>query len=106
MVIMSNRNRIFGICGVGNYVYLADRNRGLEVIDVSDPTNPHEIGFFNRLVSANGVAVADGYAFRGRRLGHYRVELNNLEFTLSICAVWIYHLDCILSGCKHQIIRL
>jgi hypothetical protein len=50
----------------GSYAYVADGSAGLRVIDVSTPTNPSEVGFFDvpRLAaSAQGVAVSRGYAY-------------------------------------------
>jgi hypothetical protein len=44
---------------IGKYAYMAAGEAGLRVIDVSDPTNPHEVGFCNTLAgSAYEVYVA------------------------------------------------
>ncbi|MEO0070249.1 MAG: hypothetical protein ABIK18_05610, partial [candidate division WOR-3 bacterium] len=45
------------------YAYVADRDSGLRVIDVSNPANPNEVGYYNTLGEANGVAVVGSYAY-------------------------------------------
>ena len=47
----------------GDYVYVADEEGGLRVVDVSDPANPHEAGEHETSGGAKGVAVAGGYAY-------------------------------------------
>jgi len=47
---------------VGGYAYVAD-GRGLRVVDISDPTNPAEVGFYDTPGYAYDVAVAGGYAY-------------------------------------------
>ena len=48
---------------VGNTAYVADRNQGLRVVDVSTPTQPAQVGFYAPLGYARDVAVAGGYAY-------------------------------------------
>ena len=43
--------------GESSYVYLADGNRGLRIINVTDPRRPREIGVFDTDGNANDVAV-------------------------------------------------
>ncbi|MBC8234633.1 carboxypeptidase regulatory-like domain-containing protein [bacterium] len=47
----------------GDYAYLADDWFGLRVIDVSEPSNPYEVGFCYTRYAAIGVHVAGGYAY-------------------------------------------
>ncbi len=49
---------------VGNLAYAAIGRR-LVILDVSDDTNPVEIGSLNIMAGVEGVAVRDGYAFLG-----------------------------------------
>ena len=47
----------------GGYAYVADREAGLRVIDVSTPSTPVEVGFLDTPGYTVGVAVAGGYAY-------------------------------------------
>src|SRR6056297_930181 len=47
----------------GDYAYVADGGDGLEVVDVSDPANPNEVGQFDDGRYACGVYVRGGYAY-------------------------------------------
>jgi len=47
----------------GNYAYVADHDAGLQVIDVSNPTNCVRVGGYDTGGSAFGVAVAGNYAY-------------------------------------------
>ena len=51
-----------GIEVVDGLAYVADGHAGLRVIDVSDPSNPVEVGALDT-GNARGVAVADGLAY-------------------------------------------
>ncbi|MBN2363363.1 T9SS type A sorting domain-containing protein [candidate division WOR-3 bacterium] len=46
-----------------NYAYVADYDMGLRIIDVSNPSNPQEIGFCSTPGYAFGVFVKDNYAY-------------------------------------------
>ncbi|MBU1473154.1 MAG: T9SS type A sorting domain-containing protein [Bacteroidetes bacterium] len=46
-----------------NRAYVAAGGAGLRVMDISEPTNPKEIGFINTPGYAEGVAVAGQYAY-------------------------------------------
>ena len=52
-----------GVAVSGDYVYVADYADGLRIIDVSNPTNPAEAGFFDTDDLAYGVAVSGNYAY-------------------------------------------
>ncbi|MBC7259338.1 MAG: hypothetical protein H5T65_08820 [Chloroflexi bacterium] len=45
------------------YAYVADGRGGLRIIDVSDPTNPTEVGAYAEIDTARYVAVGDSYAY-------------------------------------------
>jgi hypothetical protein len=46
----------------GNYAYVADRT-GLQIIDISDPSNPTFKGSYNTPGHAHGVALSGNYAY-------------------------------------------
>ncbi len=45
--------------------YLADVGEGLRIFDISDPTNPQEIGFYDTPGHAQDIALSGKYAFLG-----------------------------------------
>ena len=47
----------------GNYAYVADGSAGLRIIDVSLPSAPAEVGFYDTPGAAYDVAVAGNYAY-------------------------------------------
>ncbi len=55
---------------------MADRTAGLRVIDVSNPSNPQERGYYNTPGSALGVAVAGSYAY----VADYTAGLQIIQF--------------------------
>jgi len=52
-----------GVAVAGGYAYVAAEGSGLRVVDVSTPSNPTEVGFYDTPGYAQGVAVAGGYAY-------------------------------------------
>ncbi|RLC67776.1 MAG: hypothetical protein DRI52_10465, partial [Chloroflexi bacterium] len=46
---------------MGNYAYLADGYGGLRIINVSDPTHPTEVGFYEAGWWCEEVAVSGNY---------------------------------------------
>jgi len=48
---------------VDSLAYLADGSGGLRIINVSNPTNPVEVGFYDTGSSAHGVYVFNGLAY-------------------------------------------
>ena len=52
-----------GVTVSGDYAYVADYKEGLRVIDVSDPTSPTEVGYYNTPGYAEDVAVSGDYAY-------------------------------------------
>ena len=56
----------------GGYAYLADASEGFRIIDVSDPTNPTEVGFYDVFIHTNytvDVYVVGQYAYLANDLG-------------------------------------
>ncbi|RMH74775.1 MAG: T9SS C-terminal target domain-containing protein, partial [Calditrichaeota bacterium] len=47
----------------GSHAYVADRYDGLRIIDVSDPTAPVEVGFYDTGDEARGVYVSGSHAY-------------------------------------------
>jgi len=63
-----------GICVLGNYAYLAHRWAGLRIIDVSNPSTPYEVGFFDAVDYVTAVQVSGNYAYLAdRNVGLLRV---------------------------------
>lgn len=52
----------------GNYLYIANRDSGLVILDVSDPTVPVRTGRCDVFNEAQGVAIVDNYAIIADRL--------------------------------------
>ena len=52
-----------GVQVSGNYAYVADGSAGLQVIDITDPTNPTVVGSADTSSYANGVHVSGNYAY-------------------------------------------
>lgn len=48
---------------LGTLAFVADREAGLEVIDVSDPANPIGAGFYRTRMFASKVAVSEQLTF-------------------------------------------
>jgi hypothetical protein len=47
----------------GRYAYLADGSRGIRILDISDPRDPVEVGFYERVGTAVSVALEGPYIF-------------------------------------------
>jgi len=62
----------------GDYAYVADGEKGLRIIDVSDPANPSEIGFYDTGHFANNVfAVGTKIYVTDDICGFYVFEYDN-----------------------------
>jgi parallel beta-helix repeat protein len=57
----------------GDVVFVADRNLGLHLVDVSTPVQPRQVGFYNPMGFADGVAVAGKCAYVAAGLYGLRV---------------------------------
>jgi len=49
----------------GDLAYVADGNEGLYIVNISDPSNPYEVGFYEMWAGANDVYVEGDYAYVG-----------------------------------------
>ena len=59
----------------GNYAYVADGFSGLRIIDVSNPAQPGEVGFYVTPGYAWGVAVSGSYAYVADGFSGLRLSL-------------------------------
>ena len=53
----------YGVSVMGSYAYVADWSGGLRVVDVSVPSGPREVGFWDSAVYARNVSVVGSYAY-------------------------------------------
>ncbi|MGQ9583776.1 MAG: hypothetical protein ACUVXG_00065 [Anaerolineae bacterium] len=89
-----------GVYVLGEYAYIANRIRGLRVIDVSNPTDPQEVGYYSKGGEAHDVHVSGDYAYvaNGRKglrvvdisdptnpqeVGHYDTPWNAMDVHVS-----------------------
>jgi hypothetical protein len=81
-------------------VYVTDRQYGLRVISVSDPANPQDVGHFDTLRSAQGVALSDDYVYvaslRGLRVISVSDPANPRE--VGRCDTLLHAYDVVCSG--------
>jgi len=54
---------VTGVAASGGYAYVANASAGLRVLDVSDPSAPVEVGFFDTPGVFWGIAVSGSYAY-------------------------------------------
>ena len=57
----------------GNYAFVATGATGLRIMDITDPSDPVEVGYCNTPGTANGVALAGNYAVVADWFGDLRV---------------------------------
>ena len=57
----------------GDYLYVADNNGGLRIVNIANPIAPVEVGFSTTPGLANGVAVAGDYAYVADDIGGLRI---------------------------------
>jgi len=61
---------VWGVAVAGSYAYVVNPEpSGLRVIDVSTPSAPVEVGFYDTPGTAFGVAVAGAYVYVGDTRG-------------------------------------
>jgi hypothetical protein len=54
---------VAGVAVSGPYAYVAAMRAGLRVVDVSDPSTPREVGFYEALTPAHDIAVSGSHAY-------------------------------------------
>ena len=54
---------VLAVAVEGNWAWITDADRGVRIIDISDPTSPTEIAAVDTFGSGSDVAVAGGTAF-------------------------------------------
>jgi hypothetical protein len=84
----------------GNYAYVADFGPGLQVIDVSDPTNPSIVGSVDTPDRASGVFVSGNHAYvADRDSGLQVIDISDPENpTIVGSADTFYALGVFVSG--------
>ncbi|GEM_PF-2857804 len=74
-----------GVAVLGSYVYIADGLAGLRVVDISDPPNPSEVGFYETAGEAYGVAILWPHAYiAGGRAGLRVVDISDLAHPFEV----------------------
>ena len=77
---------------VGDYAYVTDKalasslagsipNVGFHVTNISDPTNPHEVGFCDTTGEAGGFHIAGNYAYVTNMETHYNPGLSVIDIS-------------------------
>ena len=56
-------DNVLNVVVSGNYAYIATGRTGLRVVNISDPANPYETGFYDTPGHACGVAVSGNFAY-------------------------------------------
>jgi hypothetical protein len=81
MIIGSLRTGCYirGIYISGNYAYLAEEYNGLDVVDISNPSNPNLISRFPLTIrdSANSIGLLGNYAFLGTNNYIYVINISD-----------------------------
>lgn len=86
----SNPNELFSSWGLypagfpasdiavsGNYAYVAGAYNGLRILDVGNPSNPHEVGFYHTVDEARGVSVDGSLIYVADRQGGLYIIQND-----------------------------
>ena len=79
-----NGGSCYSIALSGNYVIAASQGGNLEVIDVTDPSSPADVGHASGLNYASSVAAAGGYVYAASSItgqGFYVFALNGSTLT-------------------------
>jgi hypothetical protein len=63
----------YGVVLTGSHAYVADGSGGLRVVDVTDPAEPLEVGYYTTTGTARDVAVSGQYAYVADGDGGLRV---------------------------------
>jgi hypothetical protein len=76
----------YGVTVVGGYVYVADGENGLYIYDVSDPTNPVQMGHVDTYF-ADDVAVAGAYAYVADETAGLRIiDVSNPAYPFEVAS--------------------
>lgn len=70
------QGQVAGISVVGNYAYIAERNSGLQIVDISDPAKPKVASKLN-IAGARGISVSGDYAYIIDGAGLKVVDVSN-----------------------------
>jgi polyhydroxybutyrate depolymerase len=73
-------NPIRAVATEGRFAYVAIHKLGMLVLDIQDPANPVEVGYFRPEATIHDVDIEDGYIYLASDDGLYIVE-NNLVVT-------------------------
>lgn len=71
------RDLVYGVTVFGDYAYIANYTGGLRIIDISDPTNPVEVGFYDTPGYSNYVDVSGIYAYVADRDSLRIINISN-----------------------------
>ncbi|MDP8237947.1 MAG: Ig-like domain-containing protein, partial [Candidatus Hatepunaea meridiana] len=64
----------------GDYAYIADKNIGLCIIDISNPSNPNPLGDYETPRGSNGIDAVGDYAYLASGLqGLYIIDISNRD---------------------------
>ncbi len=78
---------VFDLALQGDFVYVADRNGGLQIIDISQPTQPRVAGAFRMAGDVTSVAVAPPYAYiLNKQLGLRVIDISDPTHPQSVAA--------------------
>lgn len=67
-----------GIAVSGNYAYIADSKKGLEIVDISNPTAPALVGTYETTYNVTDVTISGNYAYIADfKKGLTIVDINN-----------------------------
>jgi hypothetical protein len=69
--------RAYGIAVAGDYAYVADDTSGLQVIDITIPSNPVIVGYCKPPGAARGVVIKGNYAY----VANYPAGLNIIDIS-------------------------
>ncbi|MBK8129623.1 MAG: hypothetical protein IPK53_12235 [bacterium] len=74
-----------GVCVRDTLAFAVTDTTGLRIVDISDPANPQEVGFYDTPGEARGVAVSGSYAYVADGNSGLRViDVTNPSLPLSV----------------------
>ncbi len=72
----------------GGYAYAGDSITGVQIIDIDPPESAYSINVFDTLSNADGVALAEGYAYVADDYGLQIVDVDPLESAYIVKSVY------------------